>query len=113
MRMLSVRKDVKRRKIKKNLLDLKRSRDRDSEEENYKSFTDKLVYDINIGNISLSNGLFRHASFKPTDRLINYMNEITPGIGLSSTYYNLYYLIIGILMTFQPKRYWSFCVYSI
>lgn len=64
----------------------RRSRDRDAEDENYESFASKLVYDINIGNISLSNGLFG-MSFKPQ---IGYKlhERITPGIGVKY-YYNL------------------------
>ncbi len=65
----------------------KRSSDRDAEEENYKSFSDKLVYDINIGNISLSNGYFG-MSFKPS---VAYKlhERVQPGIGLKY-FYNLY-----------------------
>ena len=76
----------KKKEDKEESVRSQRSRDRDSEEENYKSFADKLVYDINIGNISLSNGLFG-MSFKPQ---IGYKlhERITPGIGIKY-YYNL------------------------
>ncbi len=80
----------KKRKKKENTEEStrsKRSRDRDAEADDYKSFKDKLVYDINIGNIALSNGYFG-ASFKPA---IAYKlhDRVQPGIGLKY-FYNLY-----------------------
>lgn len=77
----------KRRKKREETEESTRSkRTRDREDENYESFASKLVYDINIGNISLSNGLFG-MSFKPQ---IGYKihERITPGIGFKY-YYNL------------------------
>ena len=65
----------------------KRSRDRDAEEENYESFVSKLVYDINIGNIQLSNGYFG-ASFKPAVAY-KLSNRIQAGIGIKY-FYNLF-----------------------
>lgn len=65
----------------------KRSSNRDAEDEDYKSFSDKLVYDINIGNLALSNGYFGF-SLKPA---VGYKlhERIIPGIGLKY-FYNLY-----------------------
>ena len=65
----------------------KRSSSRDSDDEDYQSFASKLVYDINIGNINLSNGYFG-MSFKPA---VAYKlhNRIQPGIGIKY-FYNLF-----------------------
>lgn len=59
----------------------------DNEEETYNSFSQKLSYDINIGNISLSNGYFGF-SIKPA---VGYKlhERIVPGLGIKY-YYNLY-----------------------
>lgn len=63
----------------------KRTRDRDAEDENYESFASKLVYEINIGNISLQNSIFG-LSTKPS---VGYKlsNRITPGIGFKYFYF--------------------------
>ena len=78
----------KKRRVKKEDTEesTRSTRDRDAEDEDYKGFKDKLVYDINIGNISLSNGYFG-MSFKPQ---IGYKlhERITPGIGVKY-FYNL------------------------
>lgn len=59
----------------------------DADEDTYNSFSDKLSWDINIGNISLSNGYFG-LSLKPA---VGYKlhNRIIPGIGVKY-FYNLY-----------------------
>ena len=77
----------KKKEDKEESVRSKRSRDRNADWENYISFKDKLVYDINIGNIALSNGYFG-ASFKPT---VAYKlhDRVQPGIGLKY-FYNLY-----------------------
>lgn len=61
----------------------KRSRDRDTDDD-YESFSNKLVYEINIGNIALQNSIFG-LSVKP---LIGYKlhERIVPGVGFKYFY---------------------------
>ena len=63
----------KKKEDKEESVRSKRSRDRNADEENYISFKDKLVYDINIGNIALSMVISEHLSNLLL--LINYMIE--------------------------------------
>ncbi len=80
----------KRRKKKEDTEESTRTKrsSRDDAEEDYKSFADKLVYEIAIGNIALQNSIFG-LSTKP---LIGYkLNErIMPGIG-----FKYFYLLDG------------------
>ena len=66
----------------------KRSRDRNADDEDYKSFSDKLIYEIALGNIALQNSIFG-LSLKP---LVGYKlhERIDPGIG-----FKYFYLLDG------------------
>nr|AOE10061.1 hypothetical protein [uncultured bacterium] len=79
----------KRRKKKEDKEESVRSkRSRDAEDENYESFSNKLVYEIAIGNIALQNSIFG-LSLKP---LVGYKlhERIVLGIG-----FKYFYLLDG------------------
>ncbi len=77
----------KRRKKRTEKTEDSERRKRDTgEEEEYNGFSSKLVYDINIGNIALSNGYFG-LSFKPA---VGYKLHKRATVGLGIKYfYNL------------------------